>query len=532
MMNDDSIIARYQELQHYVGWTAADAARVHSAGPLLQPFFTELIDDFYEEISRHVEARAVITGGEAQVARLKGTLRHWIDELFAGPYDAAYVAKRARVGLRHVDIGLKQIYANIALSRLRAGMLAALHRVWQGPADELHAVVVSLDRLLDLDLALIAYVYEIEHIRRLQALQQAEFDELLHREKQFSEGLLRSAEAIVLVVDLQGLIVRFNPYLEHLTGRRLEHVVGLDWYSLFFPPEDQERARRELSPQLSSEQTSTAATVPLVLADSRRDVRWTSTLLRDGGGRPVANLVIGQDITDLRAAQTRALQAERLAAIGQMATGLTHEARNALQRIQASAELLELEVEGLAEPLDLVHRIQNAQQQVARLFEEVRGYAAPVKLDYSPCQLSEVWREAWDLLATQRAGRQAMLCEDIQQVRLDMVIDRFRLVQVFRNCLENSLAACADPVTITIQCAPAHLHGRRAVRVAVRDNGPGLAPEVKRRIFEPFFTTKTKGTGLGMPIAQRLIEAHGGTLELGDPPTGAEIILTLPRVEP
>jgi C4-dicarboxylate-specific signal transduction histidine kinase len=269
----------------------------------------------------------------------------------------------------------------------------------------------------------------------------------------------------------------------------------------------------------------------MILPDSRRDIRWTSTLLHDGNNRPIANLVIGQDITDLRAAQTRAVRAERLAAIGQMATGLAHEARNALQRIQASAELLELEVESSPELLDLVHRIQSAQQHVATLFEEVRGYAAPIKLDAAPFRLSEAWREAWDLLVQQRAGRQVTLREEVRHVGLDIVGDRFRLVQVFRNCLENSLAAAPDPAESTIVCKPAHLRGQRAVRVVVRDNGPGLSAEAKRRIFEPFFTTKTKGTGLGMPIAQRLLEAHGGTLEVGNPPTGAEIILTLPRAK-
>ena len=72
--------------------------------------------------------------------------------------------------------------------------------------------------------------------------------------------------------------------------------------------------------------------------------------------------------------------------------------------------------------------------------------------------------------------------------------------------------------------------GHPALRVAVRDNGPGLDPEQKQRIFEPFYTTKTKGTGLGMAIAKRIVEAHGGQIAVGEAGgPGAEIILTLPR---
>jgi signal transduction histidine kinase len=108
-------------------------------------------------------------------------------------------------------------------------------------------------------------------------------------------------------------------------------------------------------------------------------------------------------------------------------------------------------------------------------------------------------------------------------------VDRFRTVQVFRNILENALAACPDPVEIRIACRSVEHAGRPALRVEVRDNGPGIAPEHQARIFEPFFTTKVKGIGLGMAIARRNVEAHGGTIEAKSTPgAGAEIAVTLP----
>src|SRR5262245_47313840 len=92
---------RYQELQRYVNWTEQDAARVQSVGPLVKPVFASLVDDFYAEIQNHPEARKVITGGEAQIARLKKTLTRWLEELFAGSYGQSYVERRWRVGYRH-----------------------------------------------------------------------------------------------------------------------------------------------------------------------------------------------------------------------------------------------------------------------------------------------------------------------------------------------------------------------------------------------------------------------------------------------
>jgi signal transduction histidine kinase len=167
-LDADALFRRYQELQAYVGWTEADARRVKAVGSLLEPSFTALIDDFYEEIERHPEARKVITGGPAQIQRLKGTLNTWVRELFSGQYDSAYVVRRWRVGRRHVEIGLDQVYTNVALSRLRRGLIGTLHERWQGGTEELNATLRSLNTLVDLDLAQIEDAYQAEYVARQQ----------------------------------------------------------------------------------------------------------------------------------------------------------------------------------------------------------------------------------------------------------------------------------------------------------------------------------------------------------------------------
>ena len=157
---------RYQELQRYVGWTEFDAARVKEAGEVLGSEFGVLIDDFYTEIKQHPAALQVITGGEEQILRLKESLQKWLEELFSGSYDQAYVARRWRVGYRHVEIGLDQVFTNAALSRLRRGLLHSLEARWQGEPDALLACRVSLNSLIDLDLAIIEDAYQAEYQRR------------------------------------------------------------------------------------------------------------------------------------------------------------------------------------------------------------------------------------------------------------------------------------------------------------------------------------------------------------------------------
>jgi signal transduction histidine kinase len=244
-------------------------------------------------------------------------------------------------------------------------------------------------------------------------------------------------------------------------------------------------------------------------------------------------LVVGSDITEMQEAQQRAVQSERLAAIGEMVAGLAHESRNALQRGQACLEMLALQVRDRPEALGLIARLQRAQDDLHHLYEDVRGYAAPLRLERHRCDLTAIWREAWANLETQRAGRAASLREGLREPEIPCSADPFRLGQVFHNILENALAACRDPVRVEVVCSATTLDGRPAVRVAVRDNGPGLNAEQRRHVFDPFYTTKTKGTGLGMAIAKRIIDAHGGQIAVGNVAgPGAEILITLPRDVP
>jgi signal transduction histidine kinase len=101
------------------------------------------------------------------------------------------------------------------------------------------------------------------------------------------------------------------------------------------------------------------------------------------------------------------------------------------------------------------------------------------------------------------------------------------LGQVFRNILENALAACPDPVEVRVECTRLLNQGAAWLRISFADNGPGLTAEQRRRIFEPFYTTKMRGTGLGMTLSQRIIQAHGGLIRVGEG-RGGVIVIELP----
>jgi PAS domain S-box-containing protein len=268
------------------------------------------------------------------------------------------------------------------------------------------------------------------------------------------------------------------------------------------------------------------------LTEQKRREEERVQLAREQTARAELERRVQERTAELRQAQRKALQAERLAAVGQMAAGLAHESRNALQRAQACLSVLALRLQARPEELEVLTRMQRAQDDLHRLYEEVREYAAPLPLQVGPCRPADVWREAWADLGPLRRQTGAELREADGADDWVCLADPFYLKQVFRNLLENALGAGGNPPRVELRCAPAQLDGRPAVRVAVRDNGPGFAPESRGSLFEPFFTTKVRGTGLGLAICKRVVEAHQGRIEAGDGPgPGAEIVFTLPRSE-
>jgi PAS domain S-box-containing protein len=236
------------------------------------------------------------------------------------------------------------------------------------------------------------------------------------------------------------------------------------------------------------------------------------------------------DITESKQTQERLLQQERLAAIGETMAGLVHEGRNALQRSKACLEMLALDVKDRPEALDLVRRVEQAQEHLQQLYEQVREYAAPVVLSRARVSLVALWREVWEQLAQAWRPRGIRLEERLVDGELPGDVDPFRLGQVLRNILENAIEVSPSGGTITISGTARWGPQGAAVRISIRDQGPGIRLDIRGQVFKAFFTTKAKGTGLGMAISQRIVRAHGGTLEIGDTQLpGAEFIITLPQ---
>lgn len=394
-----------------------------------------------------------------------------------------------------------------------AGIVSAMR---EGAADYIFKPVnVELLR------ASVARVVERDRLR--QAMQRSESAQRL---------LMESVPCIVLALCNDGTIAYFNEFAASLTGYGQAEVVGRSFRDVFKPEVLRPGEAVRVAYDPLAEQRTRDNEVTILCADG--SIRWTIwnwNTLEDAAGVTL-RLGVAQDISARKAAEEKALQNERLAAIGQAMTGLVHESRNALQRSKACLEMLAFEVDKNSAATELLGRVQKAQENLHQLFEEVREYAAPLRLDLHPCNLKTVLHEAWDYLALARRGTEIRLIESVEgqlECAVDCAVDRFRIAQVFRNILENAVQVSPRDGQITVEIGPDAIDGEKAIRVAIRDEGPGFSDEQKQRIFEPFFTTKTKGTGLGMAICQRIVLAHGGQISVGSNGPGAEILIRLPR---
>ncbi len=261
-----------------------------------------------------------------------------------------------------------------------------------------------------------------------------------------------------------------------------------------------------------------------------RWIRERGFAIRNEEGQVYRAAGIAGDTTALREAQEHVLRSERLAAVGEAMTCLAHESRNALQRSQAGLEMLGKRLQDRPESMELLTEVQKSQNYLHELYEEVRGYARPVTVRREPVDLGLILRETWEQLRQRRNGHPDRLIEEPTGISLECDVDVRSLGQVLRNILENAVAAADDPAEIRVHWSEMELDGRPALRVSIRDNGPGLTSEQRQHIFTPFFTTKTQGTGLGMAISKRIVDAHQGEIAVGPSAgRGADIVITLPR---
>jgi len=333
----------------------------------------------------------------------------------------------------------------------------------------------------------------------------------------------------IITTDQADFITSYNQAAERITGYPREQVLGQP-FSRYFPAIYlQERQGRSVC---DFDKPDGAATR---IGYSFSFLNMPVQEEGEEGQRPRWKVVTLQDISQIERMERQVREAEKMAAIGELSASIAHDFRNPLAAISGSAQILTMEQDNLAglDPatfktlLGIIHRETGRMAQTITDFLQFARPAAiqPEWFDFN--------RLVDEVLVRLRGGTNTMAAATVVREigeRLDCWADRQQMQTVLTHLLENACQAVAGlPGGVVVAAGEQHAPDHGEVWVEIRDQGPGIPPELREKVFAPFFTSRTDGTGLGLAIVRQIVEHHGGRIEIDASPDYACILrLRLP----
>ncbi len=480
------------EIKAYLGYTDDDLARLRWLWPAVEARLDHVVDHFYERIQSTPGAAAVMQD-DAQVHRLKGTLRGWLKQLMNGPHDYAYFGRQQRIGRVHVQVGLPARYMFTAMSVMRDDLCDIAAAVAK-PEAQL-ALAASIQRVTSIDLAIMTGTYvETREEAQLATLQ---------------ELIVSNMPVTVLLLDAEGRITASTA-----TGARtlgLRDAVGHHWREVLPPTlvqaadlEHQLRRAEETGREIS------LLRVDAVVGDRSRSFRLTIVPLEHPQARALLHV---EEMTEAIETEARLRQSESLAQLGAFSVAVAHELRNPLAGISGAVQVIAGTLPGDDTRRPIMEKVEGQIRRLNTMVSELLAFARPAEPRMTTVDLGDVARMVAENAAPEGArvqvegGGTAQGDPDmIQQILLNLVI--------------NAQQAAGPQGEARMLVEPG--------RVTVNDSGPGIPAAQADQIWLPFFTTKTQGTGLGLAICRQLAQAMGGRLHLGTGPLkGAAFVLQL-----
>ncbi len=222
-------------------------------------------------------------------------------------------------------------------------------------------------------------------------------------------------------------------------------------------------------------------------------------------------------------------QAQRLATLGQMVSFVAHEIRNPLQNIRLGVDEIRAEIGEDESKLEILQDIESGIETLNGTVAELLEYSRPVNLEYTPWTVSDIVGQA--LSAADHKLRNINTRLELQSGDREIYIDAQKIARVLVNIISNAAEAMPNGGILTIHSQFSENEG--ALKLCVSDSGCGIEEENLERIQEPFFTTKAQGTGLGVPICKKIVEAHGGRLIIRSSVNeGTTVEIVLPAGKP
>ena len=346
----------------------------------------------------------------------------------------------------------------------------------------------------------------------------------LHQQQEFARRLVDSFPDLIFVVDAQRSYTFVSPKVKEVLGYEPQEVIGL-LFGERTHPEERSAALAVYDDLLRGKRSFASIEIRVRHKQGEwRRLRCHFSPLFDENGKIEGVVISGRDITELKRMEEQLIQAEKLAAMGQMLAGVAHELNNPLTAILGATELLRDRVsvdDNTKRQLDMTHR---QARRAARIVQNLLEFSRPASPQKKTLDLNAVIDRTLQL-HEHSFRRNAVEVDFRPSAGLSFTVgDANQLIQVFLNLVSNAEQAIREVRPSGRVQIRLGQNGSR-VFAAVQDDGVGLKPEVLSKIFDPFFTTKRPGggTGLGLSICMSIIREHGGNIEAENSPDGGAV---------
>ena len=348
-----------------------------------------------------------------------------------------------------------------------------------------------------------------------------EMERRLHQQQEFARRLVDSFPDLILVLDANAHYTFVSPRCKDVLGYDIEEAQNMAFGGRTHP-EDLPAANSLYQDIIAGRQSFASLEIRVrhKLGEWRR-IRFNFSPLADEKGNIEGVVLSGRDVTDLKRLEEQLIQAEKLAAMGQMLAGVAHELNNPLTAILGVTELLrerQGEDDSTKRQLELTHR---QARRAARIVQNLLEFSRPASPQKKPLDLSNLLDRTLQLHEHSLRRNNVEVDFRLQPDLPGVIGDANQLIQVFLNLITNAEQAIRevrDTGRIQIRAG----RNGNQLAITVQDDGVGIRPESLPRIFDPFYTTKRPGggTGLGLSICMSIIREHGGNIEAETLPAG------------
>jgi PAS domain S-box-containing protein len=337
--------------------------------------------------------------------------------------------------------------------------------------------------------------------------------------------LFEGARDAIMTFDALGRFTTVNDAGEVISGYKRDELIGR-FFGPMIPLEELPKTVSEFRRALSG-QTGQFDTAIITKSGDRRYITVTYSCPQ----RSKEVLCLIRDATEEKQLQQQLIQSEKMAAIGQLVSGVAHELNNPLASISAFAQLLLADRVISSEQRHSVDVIASEAKRAARIVHNLLTFARQHKAEKTFADVNKVIEDTLELRAYELNVRGIKLVRDLDRVAPETMVDVYQLQQVFLNLLTNAVQAMAEVERAQHRLVARTRTHADTIRIEVEDTGPGIPAESLERIFNPFYTTKPtgSGTGLGLSISLGIVGEHGGRIWAENVDGEAPIRLALDR---